>query len=246
MRRRRPAGRKIYTVKYLLDKQPKTLSRDDNYSVMINYLRSSPNLRRIKFNRRCYSLLNNAIIKPENLVHFYKTYRLPRHPFFPIFFMIKRNYLKERENKKKDKEIYIQKGMKSLEDDVLRFLWLVLTMEKDLNRAGLTPLYTNLIKVKTKKQINIFLKFKHSDWLRFFRNYLEILLDHYDKQSSLKIDQLSACFILKCLPMDFSILPEKSVIKNRYRSFCKEYHPDRGGDPELFMEIKWAYDLLLN
>ena len=75
---------------YLLDKQPKALVRDTKYPLLISYYRSSPLLMRIRFNKRCYSLLHNAVIKPEHLENFYKTYRLPKDSFFPLFSMIKK------------------------------------------------------------------------------------------------------------------------------------------------------------
>ena len=246
MRRRRPVGKKIYTIDYLLNKQPKSLAKDSNYLTMINYLKSSSNLRGIKFNKRCYSLLNNAVIKPEHLINFYKTYRLPKHPFFPLFFMIKRDYLKSRELKKKEKLDYIDHRMEELPKNVLRYLQFVMKMESGYNRSGLHPLYTEVITPKTKKQVDMFSSYSHGDWLKFFKSYLGMLLSRYQRSSSEKIDSLSACFILDCIPDYPSELPSVSIIKNNYRRMSKMYHPDTGGDATLFLEIKWARDVLLS
>lgn len=36
----------------------------------------------------------------------------------------------------------------------------------------------------------------------------------------------------------------KKVLKKNYKSLCKEYHPDKGGDEEKFKEISQAYEIL--
>ncbi len=33
-------------------------------------------------------------------------------------------------------------------------------------------------------------------------------------------------------------------IKQRYRQLAMEHHPDRGGDPEVFRRINWAFEVL--
>jgi len=42
----------------------------------------------------------------------------------------------------------------------------------------------------------------------------------------------------------------KEITRNsliaRYKELAKEYHPDKGGDPEEFKKINWAYKILLN
>lgn len=38
----------------------------------------------------------------------------------------------------------------------------------------------------------------------------------------------------------------ESRIKAAYRTLCKAAHPDKGGDPEEFNRIQFAYDLLMN
>jgi len=245
MRRRRPVGKNIYTIEYLLDKQPKALSRDTRYPLLISYFRSSPVLMRIRFNKRCYSLLHNAVIKPEHLENFYKTYRLPKDSFFPLFFMIKRNYLNNKNIKKREKQLYIQNGMENLPPYVIQFLKLINEMEKSYNRADLLPVYSKNIIPKTKKQIDNYRGFEHLDWYRFFLKHFEMMQKYYDRLPPVKTDKLTACLILECVPDSYEQLPGHSLVKSRYRKLSKEYHPDAGGDPELFIALKKARDLLL-
>ncbi|MDA3809599.1 MAG: hypothetical protein PF518_04620 [Spirochaetaceae bacterium] len=244
MRRRRPVGRKIYTIHYLLDKQPKSISRDKLYNLMIGHYRDSPALKNLLFNKRCYSLLNDAVINPEHLNNFYKTYKLPINPFFPLFFMIKRNYLIDKENRKSAKHVYIQTRMSNLHPYILKYMTLVHDLEKNHNRALNTPIYNHYIFPKTKKQVDLYSRYKHRDWILFFRNFFELLIKNYQRLTADKIDLLTACFILACIPGGYSDLPDLSQVKKHYRSFSKKYHPDTGGDADLFVELKWAYDLL--
>lgn len=39
-------------------------------------------------------------------------------------------------------------------------------------------------------------------------------------------------------PVDYS------TIKQRYRTLAMEHHPDRGGEPEIFQKINWAFGVL--
>ncbi|MBI9099908.1 MAG: hypothetical protein JEY91_15615 [Spirochaetaceae bacterium] len=239
-------GRKIYTISYLLDKQPKAIRKDKNYQLMISYLQKASPLISIRFNKRCYSLLNNAVIKPEHLENFYRTYGLPKHPFFPLFFMIKRQYLINRENKKIERQEYIDEKMKNLPLHIEGFFNLLANLEIKYNRAGQNPVYKQTIMAKTKKQVDRYSSFGHPDWLIFMDDYFASLTGQYERIPADTIDRLSACFILKCIPDSINSLPGHSQIKTQYRSFSKEFHPDTGGDPRLFIRVKWARDYLLD
>ena len=212
---------------------------------MISYLQHSPDLQKIRFNKRAFSLLHNAVIKPEHLDNFYRTYRIPRHPFFPLFFMIKREYLDRKEQKKSEKEKYINRGMKKLPSYVDRYFNIISDLEMQYNGAGQNPVYKKNIIPTTKKQVDLYSHNSHSQWLRFSDEYFKILIERYERIPEKIVHRISACFILQCLPETYSGLPESSLVKSRYRKYSKKYHPDTGGDPELFIRIKWARDLLL-
>ncbi len=245
MRRRRPIGIKKYTISFLLEKQPKAICRDKYYRLMISYYRESTILKRIRFNRRCYSLLNDAVIRPEHLHNFYKTYNLPQDPFFPLFLLIKNNYFVTKDIRKREKQQYIQGRMRELSPHVDSFFKIIYEMEKRYNRAGQTPVYKKYIIPKTKKHVDRLAGYKHLDWFFFFSTYLEMLLKQYKRISYKTTGQLAACFMLECIPETFSDLPDQSLVNNHYRSFSKKYHPDVGGDPEFFIEIKRAHEVLL-
>ncbi len=230
---------------YLLDKQPKSLSKQKHYLLMVSYLQNAPRLGGIRFNRRCYSLLNDAVIKPEHLDNFYKTYRLPKNPFFPLFFMVKRNYLMEREYKKLERKKYIDIKMKSIPSYVQRYFALLLRFEQKYNSAGNHPVFKENISVTTKKRADEYSKFDHADWIDFFGMYISSLTKYYKRIPSENLDRIYAYLILNSIPDSLSETPDSAKIKNRYRNYSKVYHPDRGGHPELFIKLKWARDLLL-
>lgn len=244
MRRRRPAGRTIYSIEYLLDKQPKTLKKREEWPLMISYLNSEPRLLKLRFNRRCYSLLHNAVIRPEHLENFYRTYRLPQHPFFPLFFMIKREYLDERDTKKREREEYIHKGLMKLPLYVRDVFTLTVRMEKSINGGDRCPVYRRSFIPRSKKKMDAYNRYSHGDWIRFFEEYLDLLATHYEKLPLSKVEYLDASLVLQCRPNpDYNPLDRDVVISN-YRKLSKEHHPDRGGDASLFIKIKWAKDIL--
>ena len=45
--------------------------------------------------------------------------------------------------------------------------------------------------------------------------------------------------------LGISITKDKSIIKTAYRKLCFQYHPDKGGSKEKFIEINQAYEYLI-
>lgn len=244
MKRRRPAGRKIYSINYLLDIQPKALRKKEKWPLMLSYLSSDPKLLQLRFNRRCYSLLHNAVIRPEHLENFYRTYKLPKNPFFPLFFLLKREYIEERERKKREREEYIRKGLIELPDYVKALFTLTAYLEKEMNGSSGCPVYRRSFLPKSKKRMDDYKKYSHGDWIRFYDEYLGKLGTRYEKLPLKKVEYLDASLALQCLPdPDYRPHQQEEVV-SQYRKLSKEYHPDRGGDPSLFIKLKWAKEIL--
>ena len=99
--------KKLYSLNYLLSRQPATIKKSNDYKNLLIFYNSVPGLKKIFISRKCYSLLNDARIKPENLQFFYKTYRLPKAAFFPLFLKIKSEYLKKNKEQKNQKQRFI-------------------------------------------------------------------------------------------------------------------------------------------
>lgn len=244
-RRRRPS-RKTYSLAYLLSRQPKSLRKHPDYAVMIAQFRASRPLQQARCSRLCYSLLNNARIAEENLFHFYRTYRLPRDPFFPLFLKIKREYLAERERVKAERREYILGRVRSLPPSTLATIKYLGHLERYYNSANHSPLWQRRLFPSTKKQADAYHKQDTAAWLELFRRHLESLRERYGLPTEIAAERILACFVLGIIPDHIPPRrPEAGLINRSYRRLSLLHHPDRGGDPAEFIEVHRARDTLI-
>jgi hypothetical protein len=261
-----------YTIAHLLSHQPKTVEKHRLYPLLRTYYRRSSDLRKVRFERRCYSLLQHARIKPENLHHFYRTYRLPKDPFFPLFFTIKREYLNERARIKREKEAYIARRMRLLPAEVRRTLRFLAQFEQHLNHAGRYPVWIDTVFPTTKKRVHEYERFTHLEWIRFYSNQVDLLLKRYRRLTENTATKIVACLTLGCIPENDGVeentadgrlgrrrqdrthsggsshgipFPSPEIVKRQFRRLSMEHHPDRGGDVEYFVVLKEAHDILV-
>jgi hypothetical protein len=171
---------------------------------MIDHFRASEALQRLRISRRCYTLLHHARVDPDNLEHFYRTYRLPRNGFFPLFFRVKRDYLAERERKREERRRYILETMRRLPAPVLDFVRYVGRLEQRYNAAGAYPLWEEHLLPSTKKQVHAYLRYGEHEWLRLFRAHLARLAERYRDFDEATAEKLLACYLLECLPDGWS------------------------------------------
>jgi hypothetical protein len=247
MRRRRHAhnSRKTYTLEYLLSRQPKTLSKHRHYGLLISHLYASQRLLNLRVSRRCFSVLHDAQIKPENLQYFYLTYGLPKEPFFPLFFQIKRDYLRERERKREERRQYILNEMRRLPAPTLAFIKYLGYLEAYYHSRGRSPLWQRYIFPTTKKQVRGYAAKGTPEWLGLFREHLDRLGKQYPGLGKRYSDRLLACFVLDCIPPEIPpAWPRPAEVTARYRRLSLLHHPDRGGDSDIFLELKRAKDIL--
>lgn len=246
MSRRRRTPR-TYSLEYLLARQPKTLRRHPYYKRMMEYYELSPRLRNLRISRRAYSLLNRATVDPQNLRYFYRTYRLPKDPFFPLFFLIKRDYQKKQAQRKEERTAFIADKMRSLPEEVIGFVRSLAVYEQQLHRRNHYPVWSARIFPSTKKRAREYASFSILEWVSLLREYCDHLEERYPAHTSAYSDQLIACFILNCAPTAKPpFLPQLILVNQNYRRLSKLYHPDRGGNPEYFMKLKWARDTLVH
>ena len=52
-----------------------------------------------------------------------------------------------------------------------------------------------------------------------------------------------ACILLD-IPLNLSL--NETVLRKKYKLACLKYHPDKGGNPELFLHVKEAFEYLKN
>jgi hypothetical protein len=102
---------------------------------------------------------------------------------------------------------------------------------------------------RTKKRVHEYLRFDNTDWIDFFKGYLAILVDRYRGLSGETTEKLLACYLLNCLPEKPDAgrsprWPGAATVTKQYRRLSMLYHPDRGGESGMFVELKRARDVL--
>jgi hypothetical protein len=213
---------------------------------MIAHYKGSRRLQGIRFSRQCYSLLNRARIAPHNLHHFYRTYRLPCDPFFPLFFSIKRDYLAERERLREARRQYILAAMRALPADVLTQIKYLGNLERHYNPIGNSPLWQRHLFPGSKKRADEYARFAAPEWHALYREHLARLVERYPSLTTETAKRVLACFLFGIIPDRIPpARPARSEVTRRYRQLSLLHHPDRGGDPKLFVSIKHARDALV-
>ena len=237
---------RTYTIGYLLSHQPKTIEKHPDYRAMLTQYHVSRPLQHLRLNRRCYSLLHNARIAPGNLRHFYRTYRLPADPFFPLFFAIKRSYLDERERRKEERRRSIVSTMRALPPEVLTQIKYLGYLERHYNGAGRSPVWQSHLFPGSKKKADAYSRYTAPQWHALYRGHLSLLQKRYRGLTDVIVSRVLACFVLGIVP---SLIPpsrpSSTEVSRTYRRLSLLHHPDRGGDPSLFISIKQARDLLV-
>lgn len=234
--------KKKYSVAHLLSKQPKALRKIKGYALLMRYYRSSDLLFRIRFTRTCYCLLNQAKIDNGRLDYFYRRFILPRHPFFPLFLKIKREYLNGKDARKKEKAAYIAGKIKLLPQHVVDYLKYCARFERHYNSDNAYPAWKKLIYPKTKKRVNALMKFDLEQWVDLFLCFFDSLKVKYQGINERSVDELVALFILELPYRQYS----NEVINTQYRQLSKKYHPDAGGSTRAFNYLQFARETLLD
>lgn len=244
MRRRKQT--RFYAISYLLSRQPKGLQKQRHYREMVDHYTSSEALRRLRISRRCYTLLNAARIEPHNLRHFYRTYRLPADPFFPLFFAVKRAYLVERERVKQERRAYILSRMRSLPPFRLAAVKYLGHLERSINAAGDSPVWQKELFPGSKKKADSYLRYSELEWFETYRCHLDRLRARYRRMTDLAARRIHAYLVLEIIPDRMpSRHVHRSEVTGAYRRLSLRYHPDRGGDAEVFVQLKRARDVLM-
>jgi hypothetical protein len=149
--------------------------------------------------------------------------------------------------KKEERRAYIAEKMRSLPGPTLSFITYLARVERTrYNRAGRCPVWDEHLFPSTKKRVHEYERYDRSRWLRFFRGYMAKLEARYRSHGPAESDRLLAYFTLQYHPQEGSgEAPDPRLIRRNYRRLSKLYHPDAGGDPEHFVELKRAFDSLL-
>ncbi|MBN2547190.1 MAG: DnaJ domain-containing protein [Spirochaetes bacterium] len=232
--------KRSYSIGRLLKYQSCEIKKSSDFKYLINLYNHSENLKKARFGKKCYSLLQKAGILPENLDRFYHFYKIPRHSFFPLFLKLKKEHIEKINFKRKEKSEYILKKMRQMPLNIQNFIKNLANYEKLLTGKN-CPIWIECFYPKTKKKVNSYFNYSLLDWLKAVENYLQLLLKKFKKTDMRQIKRISAYFILD-LPFSNNSIEQ---LKTNFRLLSKKYHPDHGGDPEVFKKIKDAFDFLI-
>lgn len=232
----------------LLDAQPRGLSYDPRHRLLWDHFLASEQLQRLRISPQCYRILNEASIKPEHMADFYKTYRLPYHPFFPLFLAVKNEWFEQRRLRKEKRDAEIFARVKQLPDHRRRSLRLLAEYERMHHPNSDNPIWENRLFPKSKKRAEEFMRYGETDWFNEWCRHIERLAGRYRNIPAL-FDacgsptysfKVLAVLVLRCRDVN-----RREVTRN-FRFLSKEFHPDRGGSTESFRRLKAARDALLN
>lgn len=244
-RARRGRSTRTYSLAHLLIHQPKSIAKHPDYALMVAHFNTSAILRRLRISRRCYSLLDRATIAPENLADFYQTYRLPRDPFFPLFFAVKHAYLTDRARIRDERRRYIAHAVRALHPTLKEGITYLRRLERNYSAARQCPIWEKHLYPATKKRVDQYSRSTSAQRHALFREHLELLSDRYHRFPAAVAKRVAACLALGLVPTAVPpVRPTREEVNRAYRRLSLVYHPDRGGDPSMFREIKRARDLL--
>ena len=216
------------------------------FDAMMAHYHASEALGRLRMSRRCYGLLANARIAPHNLPVFYRTYRLPDSPFFPLFLSVKRSYLAERERINAARHDYVLSRMRALPRPTLTWIKYMGHLERAYNAAGLSPLWQKHLFPTSKKRADGYSRFSEAEWLATYRQHLSRLQARYPTLKEIIVDRVYACIVIGLVPDRVPpVRPPATTVNRCYRRQSLLHHPDRGGDPAVFIAIKEARDTLI-
>ncbi len=245
--RSRRASARTYSLADLLARQPRTVQKVSEYAMLRAYLENSPELRRVRVTSRTFAALNSARIGPDNLENYFRTRRLPRHPFVPTFLTVKSRYVAHRARLAAERKRYIMERMRALPTPVVDLVRYLGYLEEYYSTAGAHPVWQRNLFPATKKKVDEYARLTPTAWIGVFRTHLELLEKNYRMHSTTTTESLIACFVLEMVPtrIPSERVPPESV-KSRYRLLSLRHHPDRGGDAAAFRAIKAARDVLLS
>jgi len=161
--------------------------------------------------------------------------------------MIKRDYLFRKEEKAREKEEFILHEMKKLAPSRRRILRFLAEWEDSLNRKSEHPLWEESLYPGTKKRVRELLGFNDPEWNMMLKIHLEKLTSRYPLAKRRDTDLIAACLTLHLVPESDPLRPpSQDEIKRAYRTLCRLYHPDSGGESSHFISLGESRNTLLS
>jgi len=235
--------RKIKSIHALLEAQPAGVRKHHDFKKLENILKTSPTLQRVTLERKSWRLLNVPRLEPGYLDNFMHTYHLPERLFFELFLAIKHLYRSDLDLKIKARRRRVEAITKNYPSRVLTAFTYLALLEATRNTK--TPVWRKNLFPGTLKRAKELTEFTNDQWKALFSRYLDELDDFYRRIILPEKRTFFYYLILECFPDPATgEIPSPNQIKESFRKCSIEYHPDKGGDPDLFCELRDAYEVL--
>jgi len=227
----------------LLDAQPPGVRKHPDFKKLENILKGSAPLQRAVLNHNSWYLLKVSRLEPRYLDNFMHTYRLPERSFFELFLAIKQQYRSDLDLKSTGRRRRVEALTKKYPPRVLSAFAYLSRLEGTRNKK--IPVWRKKLFPGTLKKAQEMTEFTNDQWKDLFSGHLDKLEVFYRR---ILLPEKIAFFyylILECFPDPVSGEPPSlDRIKMSFRKKSRKYHPDQGGDPDLFLELKDAYESL--
>ncbi len=235
--------RKIKSIHALLEAQPAGVRKHHDFKKLENILKASPPLQRVVLDPNSWRLLNVSHLEPRYLDNFMHTYHLPERSFFELFLTIKQQY-------RSDLDLKIIVRRRRVEASTRKYPPRVLTAFSFLARLEATrntkiPVWRKSLFPGTLKRAAELAEFTNDQWKALFSSHLDALEVFYRRIILPEKRTFFYYLILECFPDPVTgEIPSPNRIKESFRKRSRECHPDKGGNPDLFRELRDAYESL--
>ena len=235
--------RKIKSIHTLLEAQPAGVRKHRDFKKLENILKASPPLQRSVLNSNSWRLLNVPHLEPMYLDNFMHTYHLPERSFFELFLAIKQLYRSDLDLKIIFRRRRVEVLTKKYPSRVLTAFTYLARLEATRNTK--IPVWRKSLFPGTLKRAEGLTEFTNDQWKVLFTRHLDDLEVFYRRIMLPEKRTFFYYLILECFPDPATgEIPSSNRIKESFRKRSRECHPDKGGNPDLFRELRDAYESL--
>ncbi len=220
----------------LLYRQPAAIKKAPRFAALVALLNDSEPLRKLSLEPRAWRLLAEPRLRPENLPHFYKTYRLPAHAFFSGFLELKWAWLGAAAARRAERASFIAANMRGLAPEALAMLEWLKAVEARADAR--TPIWAERFEPRTKKRARELAALDDAGWQALFADTLGLLRGRYPALALSAPGLILDYWALGCLPDPGALKPpDPARLRKAWREASKRCHPDAGGDSARFRII---------
>jgi hypothetical protein len=215
------------------------MKKAPRFAELVALLNGSAALRKLSLEPRAWRLLAEPRLRPENLPHFYQSYRLPPHEFFSGFLELKWAQLEAAAARSAERAAFIEASMRSLAPETLAMLEWLKAVEARAHSK--TPLWAEAFEPRTKKRARELAAMDARAWHALFTDTLGLLRGRYPALALSAPGLILDYWALGCLPDPRALKPPDAArLRKAWREASKRCHPDAGGDPARFRYIDEA------